>query len=118
MDKWKELAGQVLNNEFHLVQYLGGSDASAVFLTERKGQKAAIKLIPAAADAEVRLSRWDTAQKLSHSNLIRLFAADRCELDNQEFLFVLMEYAEEELSQVLPQRPLTDRKSTRLNSSH
>jgi TonB family protein len=107
MDKWKELTGQVVNNEFHLVQYLGGSDASAVFLTERKGEKAAIKLIPAAADAEARLSRWDTARKLSHSNLIQLFAADRCELDNQEFLFVLMEYAEEELSQVLPQRALT-----------
>ncbi|HZU45547.1 MAG TPA: TonB family protein [Terriglobales bacterium] len=108
MDKWKDLTGQVVNNEFHLVQYLGGSEPSAVFLTERNGQKATIKLIPAtSADVEARLSRWGTAQKLSHANLIRLFAADRCEVDKQEFLFVVMEYAEEELSQVLPQRPLT-----------
>lgn len=108
MDKWKDLTGQVVNREFHLVQYLGGSDASAVFLTERNGQRAAIKLIPAtSADTEARLSRWGRAQKLSHPNLIRLFDAGRCELNHSEFLFVLMEYAEEDLSQVLPQRPLT-----------
>ena len=108
MDKWKDLTGQVVNSEFHLVEYLGGSDASAVFLTERNGQRAALKLIPAVSqDAEMRLSRWATAQKLSHPNLIRLFAADHCEVNNAEFLFVVMEYAEEDLSQVLPQRPLT-----------
>jgi TonB family protein len=108
MDKWKDLTGQVVNSEFHLTQYLGGSDASAVFLTERNGQRAAIKLVPAVSpDSEARLSRWGTAQKLSHPNLIRLFGAGRCELNGAEFLFVLMEYAEEDLSQVLPQRPLT-----------
>ena len=45
---WKQWAGQVVNGSFPLRQYLGGSDHSAVFLTERRGrdpQRAAIKLI-------------------------------------------------------------------------
>jgi hypothetical protein len=47
---WKRWEGEVLNGEFHLHQYLGGSEQSAVFFTEHwEGglEKAAIKLIPA-----------------------------------------------------------------------
>jgi TonB family protein len=108
MDKWKDLAGQVVNGEFRLIEYLGGSDASAVFLTQRNGQKAAIKLVPAVSrNTEIQLSRWSAAQNLSHPNLVRLFASGRCELNRTEFLFVVMEYAEENLSQVVAQRALT-----------
>ena len=57
---WKQWEGQLVNGEFHLRQYLGGSDHSAVFLTERGGgepQKAAIKFILDAGDTEVQLAR-------------------------------------------------------------
>src|SRR5207237_2042331 len=43
----------------------------------------------------------------SHPHLIRLFETGRCELDGVQLLFVVMEYAEENLSQIIPQRPLT-----------
>ena len=110
-EAWKQLVGQVVNKEFHLHQYLGGSDHGAVFLTERGSpgsEKAAIKLIPADPEnAEPQLFQWGVAAKLSHPHLIQLFRMGRCRLDNRDLLFVVMEYAEEDLSQILPQRPLT-----------
>ncbi len=110
-EAWKQWEGQVVNGEFYLRQYLGGCEHSAVFLTERgeRGlQKAAIKLIPAdPRNAELQLSRWRLAAKLSHPHLIRLFQMGRCQLGNTVLLYVVMEYAGENLSQILPHRPLT-----------
>lgn len=84
---WKQWEGQVLNEEFHLRQYLGGSEHSAVFLTEdpeRELQQAAIKLIPADPEnAEFQLSRWQAAAKLSHPHLVRLFQTGRCQLGDR-----------------------------------
>src|SRR2546427_1561464 len=109
-ENWKQWEGQVVNGEFQLRQYVGGSDHSAVFLTElgaREPQKAAIKLIAVAPDsAEVQLSRWGLATKLSHPHLMRLFQMGRCQLGGMELLYIVMEYAEEDLSQVLPERSL------------
>jgi TonB family protein len=106
---WKKWEGQVLNGEFHLRQYLGGSEHSAVFLTEdgeRGLQKAAIKLIPADPEnEELQLSRWQAAAKLSHPHLIRLFQMGRCQLGDRDLLYLVMEYAELDLSQVLSQGP-------------
>lgn len=106
----KPWEGQVINGEFPLLRYLGQSDHSTVFLTQRKQepQKAAIKLIPATAvDAGLHLSRWEAAAKLSHPQLIRLFETGRCQLENRTYLYVVMEYADENLSLVLPSRSLT-----------
>ena len=110
-EAWKRWEGQVVNGKFQLRQYLGGCDHSAVFLTERSGQepqKAAIKLLPAnPANPEADLSRRELAAKLSHPHLIRVFEAGLCRLDDTEILYLVMEYAEENLSQILPHRPLT-----------
>ncbi len=100
-----------MNGTFPLRQYLGGSDHSAVFLTERRGrepQKAAIKLISVdPANTAARLARWELAAKLSHPHLLRLFETGSCQLDGVVLLYVVMEYAEENLAQILPQRALT-----------
>jgi TonB family protein len=115
---WKQLQGQVVDGRFSLQQYLGSSDDSAVFLTKRESQKAAIKLRPVdAADADLQLSRWTLATSLSHPHLIRLFEAGRCELAGQELLYVVMEYAEENLGEILPQRPLTPAETKEMLSS-
>src|SRR5271169_2465276 len=114
-EAWKQWEGQTVNGKFRLRQYLGGSDHSAVFLTElgeQEPQRAAIKLIPAHPEnAELQLSRWDLAAKLSHPHLMRLFQMGRCQLAKVGLLYVVMEYAEENLSQILPQRPLTPAES-------
>jgi TonB family protein len=108
---WKQWEGQIVNGTFPLRQYLGGSEHSAVFLTERRGrdpQRAAIKLIPAApANTGVQLARWEAMAKLSHPHLLRLFENGSCQLDKSVFLYVVMEYAEDNLAQILPHRALT-----------
>jgi serine/threonine protein kinase len=107
---WKQWEGQIVNGTFPLRQYLGGSEHSAVFLTERRGrepQRAAIKLIPAQpATAGVQLSRWEATAKLSHPHLLRLFETGSCQLDKLVLLYVVMEYAEDNLAQILPHRAL------------
>lgn len=107
----KQWEGQVVEGIFPLQQYLGGSDHSAVFLTQRAGaepQKAAIKLFPAdPATADLQLTSWKFAEQLSHPNLLRLFRSGRCRIDGNDLLYLVMEYAEEDLSQILPQRALT-----------
>jgi TonB family protein len=108
---WTKWEGQVINGVFPLRRFLSASDHSAVFLTEYKTQNlpnAALKLIPAnPALAQVQLSHWATAATVAHPHLIRLLEAGRCQLGGLEFLFVVMEYAAQTLSQILQQRALT-----------
>jgi TonB family protein len=115
---WKTWEGRIVDGKFPLRHWLGGSEHSAVFLTERPrppSSKAAIKLIAAdGAQADRQLSRWRAAAELSHPHLIRIYEAGRCRLDNTPLLYVVMEYAEEDLSQILPQRPLAPAEVTDL----
>ncbi len=109
---WKQWEGQIVGGKFPLLLYLGSSGYGAVFLTERhEGDnlaKAAIKLVPASSEnGELNLSSWRQAAELSHPHLIPLYEMGRCELGGELLIFVLMEYAEENLAQVLPERALT-----------
>jgi TonB family protein len=111
-DAWAQCIGQLIDGKFLLLQYLGGSEHSGVFLTERqeggKVQQAAIKLTPASPDCgERQLARWRRAAKLSHRHLIRLFEMGHCELGGAALLYVVMEYADENVASVLPRRALT-----------
>jgi TonB family protein len=108
-ESWKMWQGRSVGGKFPLRHWLGGSDHSAVFLTERPGGgKAAIKLIAVeAGDVEQALLRVRASTRLSHPHLIHTFEAGRGQLDGDSFLYVVMEFAEEDLSQVLPQRALS-----------
>jgi TonB family protein len=110
-EAWKKWEGQVVNEEFPLLRYLGASEHSAVFLTkrtDREPEEVAIKLILASAEnPELQVSWWELAAKLSHPNLLRLFQRGHCQIDGTDLLYVVTEYAEESLSQILPYRPLT-----------
>lgn len=112
--KWE---GRIIEGKFPLKKWLGGSERGAVFLTERVSgngsQKAAIKLVRTKSLAEERLeeetalSRWADGAKLSHPHLLRLYESGRCQIENERYLYVVMEYAEEDLAQILPQRALS-----------
>jgi TonB family protein len=108
---WTQWEGLVADKTYRLEQFLGSSDHSAVFLTEiaRPGRrKAAIKFISADfPGAERQLGAWKAAAQLSHPNLLQLYAEGRCRLEDMELLYVVMEYAEENLAQLLPQRAMT-----------
>ena len=72
------------------------------------GEKPSIKLAHAIRNPpERQLRRWRLAAELSHPNLMRLFERGTWQLDNVPLLYVVMEYADEDLSQVIPERPLT-----------
>lgn len=108
-EEWKSWEGRVVEI-FPLKQWLGASDHSAVFLTEIPGasQRAAIKIMEAQTgpDAEQQTSRLRAAAKLSHPNLIRIFQAGQSTIDDTNVVYVVMECADDDLSQILPTRPL------------
>lgn len=110
-ETWKTWEGRQIDGKFPLRQWLGGSDHSAVFLTELPGtppQKAAIKLIPCetgpAADTQVRSLQAKTG--LRHSNLLEIFDAGRTQIDGECVIYAVMEFADDNLEQILPERAL------------
>lgn len=107
---WTQWEGQLVNGVYPLRRFLNASDHSAVFLTESATEgflNAAIKLVTADPAAnEVQLWHWKTATTFSHPHLIRLLDSGQCELGGRPLLFVVMELAEETLSQILPYRAL------------
>jgi TonB family protein len=110
----ESLVGQVVDGKFQLLQWLASSEHSAVFRTELpwQKQKAAIKLLPVTTqNVEEQISQWKIAATLFHPHLLRIFDAGVCQIMGARLLYVVMEYAEEDLSQVLPVRPLSAREA-------
>ncbi len=110
-DWTKEWERRIVNGVYPLRRFLGRSNHSVVFLTECKAQnvaQAAIKILPAnPALTEAQLAHWRRVAALSHPHLMRLLDAGRCQLGGHNFLFVVMDHAEQNLAQILPGRPLT-----------
>jgi serine/threonine protein kinase len=110
-DAWTQWESQVVNGVYPLRRFLGGSNHSAVFLTEYRAENianAAIKFVPAdTLQAQAQLVQWGTAITLSHRHLVRLFDVGRCRFAGREFLFVVMEYADQTLAELLPRRALS-----------
>jgi TonB family protein len=113
-ESWKHWEGRTVD-AFPLRRYLGGSDHSCVFLTERAGREpraAAIKLIQSStANWESQVAWWQQIEKFRHPHLIQLFENGRCQLDGNELFYCVMEYAEESLAEILPDRPLSAKES-------
>ena len=109
-DTGKSWEGRVIEGKYPLRQWLGGSGHSAVFLTEfteQPSHKAAIKLIQVdEGSAQLHLSRLRATKRLSHPHLIRTVECGLCRVEGAPFLYVLMECADDDLSQILPERPL------------
>jgi len=110
-EQWKKWEGQAVEGKFILGQCLASTEFSAVFLIELPdppGQKAVLKLVAAGAPvAEEQLGLWKRAAHLTHPNLLTIFDAGRCRLEDLPFIYAVMEYAEENLGEILPQRGLT-----------
>src|SRR5256885_3974380 len=102
--------GQSVAGRYTLGNYLGGTQHGAVFATEivhARAQNVAIKLIPAGVvDAERQLACWKWVSELVHANLLKILDYGKCDLDGAGYLFVVTEFAEEDLGDILPQRAL------------
>lgn len=109
-------AGRVVDDKFPLLQWLGGNGTSGVYSTElRDSEKALVKLVPGdSADAESRMRAWAAASSLKHPNLIQVYTYGRCEIDNMPLVYVVSEYADEVLSEILKERPLTTHEAMEL----
>jgi Protein kinase domain len=107
---WPE-SGTLINGGYPLLNMLHGSDRSAVFTTEVRARGVAvgaIKLVRAAPVlTDLQLRHWRTATARSHPHLLQLFDSGQCQLAGQPYLFVVMEYADQTLAQLLGKRALT-----------
>lgn len=113
----REWAGSVAAGRFPLHRWIGGSQGAGVFLTDwnEPSAKAIIKLIPAdAEDAEMRLAAWEAAETLSHPHLIEVYAHGRCKIEGVDCLYVVTEFADEVLAEILKERPLTTEETREL----
>lgn len=106
----EQWVGLIVDGRYPLQKCLGSGQNSALFVTEiggEQGARAVIKLaLASSCDAEGQLALWRRAAKLSHANLLRILDGGRCWLNSQELIFLVSEYAEENLGEVLTQRTL------------
>jgi len=107
-ESWKDWEGRTVDGKFRLECYLGGSDASGMFRTEAEGTPVAIRIVPVGtADAEKELQRWKEASEIRLPNLIRILRMGSARVAGRDVAYVVEEYAEENLAQVIPERALT-----------
>lgn len=103
--------GRVIDGRFPLLEWLGNTEQAGVFRTELKGpepQRAVIRLVASEPQhAETQLAQWKQARALSHPHLMRVFECGRAQVGGVELLYLVSEYAEESLAQVIPERPLS-----------
>ncbi len=106
------LEGHAVNGVFPLIRYLGASSHSVVFLTESAKlarPELALKLVPAVpALAQLQLARWRAWATLIHPHVIQIFEAGQCQIGDRHFLYVVTDYADQTLAQLLERRALTE----------
>src|SRR5215470_4984383 len=103
--------GKVVEGKYPLLELIGTGPRGPVFRTELStpdGRKsAAIKVIPVEGKhLQAELSRLVLSRALSHPNLIKILDAGQCEIRRQPAIYVVTEFAEENLGQILPSRAL------------
>jgi serine/threonine protein kinase len=111
-DAWTSWQGYLINGVFPLGRYLGCSDHSGAFLTRSAARHASdvvIKLVPTNRSlAEALLPRWKRASTLTHPHLLRLLEWGGCQLEGLPYLYLVMEYADQTLAQLLLHRAMTE----------
>jgi TonB family protein len=109
---WTRWQGHVIHDVFPLGRFIGCSDHSGVFQTRSAAlgsSDVAIKLIPTdRVTADSQLPRWERAGGIVHPHLLGLLQWGECRLDGLPYLFMVMEYADQTLAQVLQRRALTE----------
>ncbi|HWZ99624.1 MAG TPA: TonB family protein [Candidatus Dormibacteraeota bacterium] len=111
MSEQHRWTGQNVAGRYLLGKHLGGTAHSVVFVTEivhARAQRVAIKIVPVEGiDTDRQFARWKALSSVSHANLLKILDYGKCELDGGGHLFVVMEYADEDLADILPQRALS-----------
>ncbi|HEY7098970.1 MAG TPA: TonB family protein [Terriglobales bacterium] len=105
---WAQWQGRLVGNRYRLGRCLGESDRSAVFVSARNQTEVAIKLqITDPTESDKVLGRWRRAAGLSHPHLVRIYEVGQDRTADAAVCYAVVELAEENLAQILPQRPLS-----------
>ncbi|MDQ6699048.1 MAG: protein kinase, partial [Acidobacteriota bacterium] len=110
---WNRLEGRTVS-EYPLKTLLGAGGSYATYATEhgQDGRPAAIKVIEANRRAtQTQLTRWTRISQLSHPNLISILDYGECAIGDVPLLYVVMEWAEDNLAGVLSGRSLSPTES-------
>jgi TonB family protein len=106
-----EWVGRVIDGRFPLLEWIGNTEQAGVFRTELKGpqpRRAVIRLVPSLPEhAEALLESWRQAAALSHPHLMHIYSCGRAQVGGGELLYVVTDFADEALGQVIPERPLS-----------
>ena len=106
---WIELQEEIINNEYHLKQFLGCGGYGAVYkayqvIKDQRMREVAVKLIAPEDDetkAEKQLIELKAAFNLNHEHLIHSYTGGSCKVQGDEYLFIVMEIAETNLEKKL-----------------
>lgn len=109
-DLWRQCEGALVDGRYPLLRRLGNSAHGAAFASESgDGGKQVVKLIEAGdCRPETLLANWSAISKLSDPHLTRLLESGRCEIAGTQFVYAVMEWAEDNLGGVLATRPLEE----------
>lgn len=104
---WKQWEGEIAG-EFPLEELLGSSDGSAVFRSRSTAGDAAIKLVTASGSHAAELMEWcNRARTLDDPHFIRIIKTGTWAKSGLSMAYLAMEYADENLAEVLRERALT-----------
>lgn len=95
--------GRVVEGEFPLLEWLGGSGNCSSYLTLLQGsQGAVIQLIQTdSVEADAYIAQWNFAKALSHPHLTQVFEAGRCVIDRSDLVYVVTERPYSTLSKII-----------------
>src|SRR5437870_375283 len=102
---WSRCEGRVMES-YRFGQWLGGAANGAVYETEfgADAQPAVIKLIAAETASQRQLATWQAVSQLCHPRLIRILDCGQGDIDGAQALFVVLERADGNLGNVIPER--------------
>jgi TonB family protein len=107
MPDWKQYEGELLDGKYPLERYAGGDDASGLFLIGFAST--AVRIYRAdGLRAATLIERWNRVKLLRHSHLLEIDATGLSTLQDGPVAYIVMEHAEENLGEILADRPLTD----------
>ena len=105
MPDWKTSEGLLLDGKYPLERYVSGDEASATFVAFAS---TAIRIRRVDyVKAEALVERWNRVKLLRHPHLVEIDAAGASVLGGEPVAYLVMEFAEENLAEILENRPLT-----------
>ncbi len=110
---WEHSLAEVLDGKYPLHRFIEGDETHGVFLTgfagEKQLQKAIVRIF--CLDEQGRnaaLARWKRTAELSHPHLVDAYATGETQIDGNDVVYMVCEFPDESLSEVIPDRALTD----------